>query len=58
MVISNDSFSARAIPEVAMAQVAYCHQRHAEQSLAADGAIAWFSSNLFQSGRMLIARRS
>jgi len=30
----------------------------AEQSLAADGAIAYFSSNLFPSARMLIARRS
>jgi hypothetical protein len=32
--------------------------RRAEQSLAADGAIACFSSNLFPSARMLIARRS
>ncbi len=30
----------------------------AQQSLAADGAIACFSSNLVPSGRMLIARRS
>jgi len=29
-----------------------------QQSLAADGAIACFSSSLFQSGWMLIARRS
>jgi len=33
-------------------------QRAAEQSLAADGAIACFSNNLFLPGRMLIARRS
>ena len=32
--------------------------RRAEQSLAADGAIAFFSSNLIPSARMLIARRS
>jgi hypothetical protein len=30
----------------------------AEQALAADGAIACFSSSLFHSARMLIARRS
>ena len=33
-------------------------QRRAEQSLAADGAIACFSSNFFPSAWMLIARRS
>jgi hypothetical protein len=32
--------------------------REAEQSLAADGAIAFFSSNFVPSGWMLIARRS
>jgi hypothetical protein len=30
----------------------------AEQSLAADGAIACFSNGVFQAARMLIARRS
>jgi len=33
-------------------------QRAAEQSLAADGATACFSSSLIQSAWMLIARRS
>jgi len=34
------------------------HSHAAEQSLAADGAIAFFPGNLIPSGRMLIARRS
>jgi hypothetical protein len=40
-----------------IADEAFIHRR-IEQSLAADGATAWLSSNLFPSARMLIARRS
>ena len=39
-------------------RVEKCIDGGAEQSLAADGAIACFLSNLFPSARMLIARRS
>jgi hypothetical protein len=40
-----------------MKDVAVSEER-AQQSLAADGAVAYFSSNLVLSARMLIARRS